>query len=103
MDYWTECISVAFGEEGITATKEQIENVAGAAEGAHENFGLATGRDCIPNPLLATVDELKRTIKQTEAAVDKANSNFRKNVAMRRRCSEHDVMLGEDGHAEISR
>ena len=50
MDYWRECISEAFDDAKITATEEQIATVASWIEGAHDNFGLATGRDCIPNP-----------------------------------------------------
>ena len=50
MDYWTECISTALDEAGIVATKEQIEIIVGAVEGGHENYGMAHGYDCIPNP-----------------------------------------------------
>ncbi len=45
MDYWNECIAEAFEDAGIIATKEQIENVAGWVDGAHENYGMATGND----------------------------------------------------------
>lgn len=45
MDYWKECISEAFEDAGIIATKEQIDNVVGWVEGAHENYGMATGLD----------------------------------------------------------
>ena len=47
MDYWAECISEAFDEVEIKATKEQIEYVAGCVEGAHENYSLATGEDIV--------------------------------------------------------
>ena len=43
MDYWEECIREAFEDSEITASKEQIENVIGWVEGAHENCGMATG------------------------------------------------------------
>ncbi len=45
MNYWEECIKEAFEESGIIATDDQIENVAAWAEGAHENYGMATGND----------------------------------------------------------
>ena len=45
MDYWEECISEAFEDAGITATKEQLNIVASWVDGAHESYGLATGRD----------------------------------------------------------
>lgn len=40
-DYWTECIEIAFDENGITATPAQIEATAGDVEGCHDNYGLA--------------------------------------------------------------
>lgn len=62
-DYWFECIAEAFDDTGIVATKEQISNVAGWVEGAHENYGMAHGYDCIPNP---TQIENKRLSKELE-------------------------------------
>jgi len=63
MDYWTECIEIAFEESGIAATKEQIENVAGCVEGAHENYGMAHGHDAIPNPVESRAQEELRELK----------------------------------------
>ncbi len=40
-DYWTECIETAFEENGITATPEQIDAVAGDVEVCHDNYGMA--------------------------------------------------------------
>ena len=51
MDYWNECIKESFDEAEITATEEQIGIVASWAEGAHDNYGMAHGHDCIANPL----------------------------------------------------
>lgn len=62
MDYWRECIDCAFDEAGIDATDDQRELVAGAVEGAHENHGMAFGRDRIPNPLRAEADSSKRKL-----------------------------------------
>ncbi len=45
MDYWEECISEALEEAKLSATKEQIDLVVSWVEGAHENYGLATGND----------------------------------------------------------
>jgi len=45
MNYWEECIKESFEESGIKATDDQINNVASWVEGAHENYGLATGED----------------------------------------------------------
>ena len=64
MDYWKECITEAFCEAGINATPEQISLVTSCAEGAHENYGMAHGHDCIPNPLLAENDSLRRELRR---------------------------------------
>lgn len=63
MDYWKECIAEAFESAKIVATDEQINEVASWAEGAHENYGMAHGHDCIPNPETLRADELKRKLE----------------------------------------
>lgn len=68
MDYWKECIEIAFEDAGITATKEQIELVAGAVEGGHENYGMAFGHDCIPNPLLHENKQLEKQLEKERNA-----------------------------------
>lgn len=63
MDYWEEAVSIALNDEGIVATKEQIENIAGAMQVNHENYGMAHGHDCIPSPLSYENSELKRELR----------------------------------------
>lgn len=43
MRYWEECIRGAFEDANISASAEQIQNVAGCVKGAHETYGEATG------------------------------------------------------------
>jgi len=62
MDYWGDCVSEAFEDAGITATKEQRDTVTSWVEGAHDNYGMAHGHHCIPNPLAAENDKLKRDL-----------------------------------------
>ena len=45
MNYWNECIAEAFDSAEIKATQEQIDEVAGWAEGAHENYSMAFDHD----------------------------------------------------------
>ncbi len=78
MDYWKECIEVAFEDAGITATDGQIADVAGSVEGGHENYGMAHGHDAIPNPRDADIEQLNRRIKELEAERDKSDMNFRR-------------------------
>lgn len=44
-DYWRESVEIALDEAGVTATDEQIEEIAGAIEISHENYGMAMGHD----------------------------------------------------------
>ena len=64
MDYWQECITEAFEDAGIDATKEQINTVASWVSGAHENYGMAHGYDCISNPRDEEISELKRKLER---------------------------------------
>ncbi len=64
MNYWEECIKEAFEDSDIEATKEQIENVISWVEGANENYSLATGQECIPNPLEIENQELKKELQK---------------------------------------
>ena len=63
MDYWKECIEVAFEEAGIAATDEQIKSVVEVVEGGHENYGMAHGHDCIPDPLKTENEALEKKLK----------------------------------------
>lgn len=70
MDYWEECIKIAFEEAEITATDEQISFVIGAVKGGHENYGMAHGYDCIPNPLEGQVKELNKRLTEEQNKVN---------------------------------
>lgn len=69
MDYWNECISEAFEDAGIKASEEQINTVAGWVEGAHENYGMAFGHDCIPSHYESENEKLKRELKKEQDKV----------------------------------
>ncbi len=97
MEYWKECIEESFSEAGIVATEEQINLVVEWAEGAHENIGMATGSEHIPNPMSTEVDELKAKIKSLEAAHERQLDGIAKGVAQRRNVSVNDVSIDDDG------
>ena len=63
-DYWLECVSIACDEAGVVATKEQLERIAGDVESAHQNYGMAHGHSCIPNPLIKELDETKKALRK---------------------------------------
>lgn len=64
MNYWEECVSEALDDANITATRKQIEIVASWIEGAHENYGMATGQDCIPNPIETQAEQRLRALER---------------------------------------
>jgi len=69
MDYWAECISEALDDAKLKASKEQIENIAGWVEGAHENYGMAFGHDCIPNPQTLEIEKLAKELQKEREKV----------------------------------
>lgn len=67
MDYWKECIAEAFCEAGLEATNDQLETVVGWVEGAHENYGLATGLEVAnANYISDEARELERIKREQE-------------------------------------
>jgi len=98
-DIWKDLIAEAFEDQGIIATKEQIQGVADWVDGTHENWSTYSGSEHIPNPLSAEIDNLKKEISRLRDERDKANEDFRKNVAMRRNVNPCDVTLEGNGHA----
>jgi len=79
MNYWKECISEAFEDAGISATPEQILTVTNWVEGAHDNYGMAHGYDCIPNPLQEENNKLSLALKKEREKVhcEKCNGKGR--------------------------
>lgn len=97
MEYWKVCIEEALCDAGISATEEQIKTVAYWVDGAHENYGTATGSEHIPNPMISEVDELKRKIKQLELAHEKQIDGVLKGVATRRNTDVSNVEIDTNG------
>lgn len=69
MNYWKECVSEAFDDAGIAATEDQINTVASWVEGAHENYGMAHGHDCIGSPLEDETKHLRLELKREKEKV----------------------------------
>lgn len=66
-EYWRECVSEAFDDVGIVATGDQIERVASWVEGAHENYGMATGDHVASLNLQGSKEsEIKKLEKELE-------------------------------------
>lgn len=103
MDYWEECITEAFEDAGIEATKEQIDTVVAWVDGAHENYGMAFGHDAIPNPMQTEVEKLKAHIKKLEESHERCIFGIKKGVAQRRNVAPQDVHIADDGHVTYDR
>lgn len=72
MDYWRDCIADAFESVGLSATDEQIDEVTAWVEGAHENYGMATGQDVATSNLRAAQErESEDAIRRLEAEKDR--------------------------------
>lgn len=63
MNYWKECVESAFDEAGLLATQKQIESISECVRLSHENYGLYTGEECIPNPLEIENKRLRRELR----------------------------------------
>jgi len=101
MDYWKECIDIAFDEAGVEATGEQREFVAGAVEGGHENYGMAHGYDVQRSPIETDKDREIAHLKAKVADLEQDIDIYRGSVARRNRVPERDVYLERsfvDGH-----
>lgn len=67
-DYWKTCIEEAVSEIGISATEEHIKELVEWVEGAHENYSMAHGHDCIPNPLRTALDQTYKELEKEKTA-----------------------------------
>ena len=97
MDYWKECIEEAFEGAGIAATKEQVDSVAGWAEGAHDNYGMANGYDAIPSPIDTEVEKLKEEINRINERHQIQLDGICKGVARRRNVDAGSVYIDDSG------
>lgn len=94
MDYWKDCIAEAFEDAGIVATAEQLSTVVAWVEGAHENYSMAHGYDCIPNPLVAEIEKLKRDLRNERNKVACPHCSGRGNIVC------HDSGSGRSSDSE---
>ena len=97
MDYWRECVAESFEDAGLVATDDQIDTVTSWVEGAHENYGLATGSDFIPDPRDSEIEKLKKVHAEEISDWERRDLNYRKSVAARYGIEVCDVYQDRDG------
>lgn len=69
MNYWQEAVSCALDEAGVTATDDQINQIARSIEISHDCYGMAHGHDCIPNPTVLENEKLKKELNVERSKV----------------------------------
>ena len=98
MDYWKACIEESLDDAGIDATNEQIEIITSWVEGAHENYGLATGQDAIPNPLEAEIKAFKKELVIMEASHQRQLDGVCKGIARKLDVDSQGVHISANGN-----
>ena len=101
MKYWKICIEEAVSEIGISATEEQIAALAEWVEGAHDNYGMAHGHDCIPNPAETAREEYARRHKKETDEAEEREYLLKKAIASRYNVPVHVSV--RDGGVEVER
>lgn len=97
-EYWEECIAQAADDCGLTLTKEQLQCLAGAAEGCHENYGLAFYSPP-PSDRIAVIEKEwkdKLSNAEREAQTYRHNAEVAIKQALRLR-RDDQVSIGEYG------
>ncbi len=74
-DYWREAVESSLDEAGITATTEQIEQIAGDMEVSYENYDMAHGHDVASHNLSSEKDsQIARLTRELHE--EKCNSSL---------------------------
>lgn len=66
-EYWRECLADAFCDASLSATPEQIDQIAHTVQGAHENYGMAFHRP--ESPYIGEIARLKKDLEDERALI----------------------------------
>ena len=69
MNYWKEAVECALEDAGLPATAEQIDTISKAIQISHDQYGMAYGYDCIPNPIELENKRLKKELEREKLMV----------------------------------
>jgi len=104
MDYWTEHADIAISEAGLTATKAQLDIIAGVIEGAHDHYGQAMGHDVATSNFVGAQErERKDALRQLEEEKDKEIHLTEKALKLAREERERMQWALHDARREITR
>jgi hypothetical protein len=102
LEYWKETLAIAAEECALVLTDEQLTALAEAAQGSHENYGMAFYSPPSTDRLSEIEDGWRKKVKQAEAEAERYRSDFVKNVCMRHRVDPSHVILEGDGNVSIN-
>lgn len=68
-DYWRIFAEEVPADMGLKLTPEQIDYLTDALKGAHENYGMAHGRDHIPDPRAGEIKRLERELEKEKSKI----------------------------------
>ena len=97
-DYWQECIAIAAEECDLTLTPEQLDCLAGGAEGGHEHYGMAFYSPPWGDRMGDIEREAADKLKRLQAEFDAYRNNAE--TAVKQALRQHDdahVTIGERG------
>lgn len=102
LDYWRDAVAAALDDAGITLTNDiTLTAIARSIEVSHDNYGMAHGHDCIPNPLSIEVRRLEDARKSDAVSEEKRVDTWR--AALGRACNVNPRRLSicNNGQVEI--
>lgn len=97
-EFWIECASEALDMAGVSATDEQIKEIAATVQGAHENYGMAFYSPPSSDRVSSIEREWKSKLDALQAEFDRYRGGAEKavRVALRQRHDE-SVSIRSDG------
>jgi hypothetical protein len=73
IEYWKECLSCAADDISLKLTEEQLEYLADAVQGGHENYGMAYYQP--ENPLIRELRDTEKALKEEREKVSCKSCN----------------------------
>lgn len=101
-DYWQECIAIAAEECDLKLTPEQLDCLAGSAEGGHENYDMAFYSPPPSERMSDIEDGWKAKLKALQAEFDAYRNNAETAVKQALRI-DRSYQVTIEPHGEVLR
>jgi hypothetical protein len=101
-DYWQECMAIAAEECDLKLTPEQLDCLAGGAEGGHEHYGMAFYSPPWSDRMGDIEAEWKAKLKRLQAEFDAYKGHAETAVKQALRVHRDDHVTIEP-HGEVLR